>query len=132
MSSSGYEKILISFFKHYKVSYYLKKPSIKFACLHCGNECNIEIKTTHWNCTYCNNDGKLQQLISLADLSNTADNKKVYNPRDEKNKIIKELTRLNKMYGIETTKMADRISKLFDHLINELQTQENSNKRIKG
>lgn len=132
MSSAGYEKILISFFKHYKVSYYLQKPSIKFACLQCGNECKIEIKTTQWECAHCNKGGKLQQLISLAYLFNTANAKKVYNPRDEKNKIIKEMTRLNKMYGIETTKVADRISKLFDHLINELQTQENFNKEIKG
>lgn len=130
---ANYEKILISFFIQYNVSYYLQKPIIIFSCFHCGRECRIDIKTTKWECIHCNESGMLQQLISFVKVDNSwlLLNKKVYNPRDEKNKIIKELSHLKSNNEKEITKVIRKVSELFDYLISELQMLENMKRNSK-
>jgi ribosomal protein L37AE/L43A len=87
--TSDLKLVIISFLKENGISYYCDNQNIIVPCFNCGTEININSATSIWKCNYCNQSGNLKTLIDHK--QEYAAKPSLYNPRNEKNEILRSL-----------------------------------------
>lgn len=95
----GCENAIFSFFKQNNVDYLIqpKEQLVLFPCMNCGTAIEMCTVTTNWNCSNCNQQGNLVQLIKYFKDGNNL-TIKIFNPKREKKHIMHMIQSLIKKY----------------------------------
>lgn len=91
----------------------------------------MNVHTSKWSCNQCNENGNLFRLYDLLQSVNIK-RTKVYNPRGEKNQLIKMLLNIIKTHNGDTKLVDDmnqlifKINELFNYFVYDEQRKQST------
>lgn len=96
MNLKGLSLVILSFFKTYKIDYLIESNIARFSCIMCGDEAEINLQSSQWNCSSCLEQGTLKSLNEhMKQNPQPFAKTKVFNYKKTKHQLFEQLDALS-------------------------------------